>query len=268
MDIDIVKIKKTKSSLVLILFLLIANFILAQNKFYLGFYAKGESGLPPSAGHAYVLFIKEDDNLKQTVIKEAWGLYPKTSLAGIVSIFGEVPGEIRSDINTYREDGIVIEVSSADYYEALDTKNKWSTKRTYQLINHDCVEFVKDVAKGVYGITLPNDKIISRGLNLLNDFTFPLGYIKYLKFLNTKNLINNSELIPIEYRDICNYENLILKNENDTEIAHDLYKRLLGALTELGHYRLEFIKYGNFINLFPTAYFHTTAKEMINITNH
>jgi hypothetical protein len=256
------------SYLAITILLLLGVTAQAQQKFYIAFYAKGKSVMPPSAGHAFVAFMEEDDNIKQTVIKEAWGLYPESTIAGIKSIFGKVEGVILSDIETLHEDGYVTEVSSADYYEALDIKNHWAAKSSYQLINEDCVEFIVEVAKAVDGIIVPNEKVVSRSLSPVNQFSFPLGYVKYLKFLNTTNTINYTEIIPEVYKEVCDYNEIQLDSKEKTEKTQELYKQLLGALLELGAYRMEFIEYGNFINLFPTAYFHTTAKELIKIKDN
>ena len=77
-----------------------------------------------------------------------------------------------------------------------------------------------------------------------------------------------SSIIPVDYQSICDYDNFLkTKNKDDiyAQAKKEHYLELLGIVLELAQYRQAFIQNGNFVNLFPTAYFHTTAMEMTHI---
>lgn len=80
----------------------------------------------------------------------------------------------------------------------------------------------------------------------------------------------NSNIIPAEYEGICDFEAFFKynnKSKADSIKKVGLYFELLGIVHDLADYRQKFLTEGNFIDLFPTAYFHTTAKEIVNIAN-
>lgn len=81
---------------------------------------------------------------------------------------------------------------------------------------------------------------------------------------------NSSSAIEISDLDIlCDYKNFTENgaNQKEKEARKDLYLKLLGALNILGEYRKQFLQNGDLINLFPTAYYHTTLSEMKNIVS-
>ena len=65
----------------------------------------------------------------------------------------------------------------------------------------------------------------------------------------------------------CDYERLLSNTTDDNLKAErtELYKKLLGILSDLANYRSEYIVKGEPVNLFPTVYFHMTAIEMDKI---
>jgi hypothetical protein len=61
---------------------------------------------------------------------------------------------------------------------------------------------------------------------------------------------------------------LLLKQTQDAALKSNLQKNyliLLGIVSDLSAYRDQFLKDGSLINLFPTAYYHTTKNEMLKI---
>ncbi len=70
--------------------------------------------------------------------------------------------------------------------------------------------------------------------------------------------------------DICDYQAFVDKGSSaaDKEARFDRYLKLIGVVQELGNYRQDFIAEGNLINLFPTAYYHTTYSEMLDIISN
>ena len=71
--------------------------------------------------------------------------------------------------------------------------------------------------------------------------------------------------------DICDYQDFVdaaSPNTEEMEARKDRYLKLVGVLQELGNYRQDFIAEGNLINLFPTAYYHTTHSEMLEIISN
>lgn len=67
--------------------------------------------------------------------------------------------------------------------------------------------------------------------------------------------------------DICDFDDFVASapTTGEKEARKDRYLKLIGVLQELNYYRQDFIAEGNFINLFPTAYYHTTHSEMLDI---
>ncbi len=80
----------------------------------------------------------------------------------------------------------------------------------------------------------------------------------------------DTSVLPSQYHDVCNYKDFIDSgiSPEEKQKKQDLYLKLLGALNILADYRQQFLNDGNFINLFPTAYFHTTASEMLLIVGN
>jgi len=104
-----------------------------QNKHFLTFYGTNEG----KVGHAFVSFVREDNNLQQTVVDGVWGLYPASRKKGGASyLIGEVPGEIRDDFLTRPDVGLTVEVTPQEYKNALDIKNNWSNAN-YRLNEKD-----------------------------------------------------------------------------------------------------------------------------------
>lgn len=70
--------------------------------------------------------------------------------------------------------------------------------------------------------------------------------------------------------ELCDYSSLVdrAKSEREKIVTEELYIELLGVLEELERYRNNFIANGDYIDLFPTAYFHTTMSEMLNIVRN
>ena len=69
---------------------------------------------------------------------------------------------------------------------------------------------------------------------------------------------------------LCDFQKLLngTSDEVEKKDREKYYKALLGVLVDLNEYRQVFLKTGEFINLFPTAYFNTTLLEMENISNN
>lgn len=68
---------------------------------------------------------------------------------------------------------------------------------------------------------------------------------------------------------LCDYQHFINKSKSEEEkiLKEKLYLALLGVLSELSDYREQFLSDGKLINLFPTAYYHTTLAELKNIVD-
>ena len=77
--------------------------------------------------------------------------------------------------------------------------------------------------------------------------------------------------IPLKYRQIlCDNQKLLNQAKTPTERIQmeESYLQLLGVLEELAGYRQNFLAHGNLIDLFPTAYYHTTLSEMVDIADN
>ncbi len=224
-----------------------------QNRHFLTFYGTNEG----TVGHAFVSFVREDNNLQQTVVDGIWGLYPASRTKGGASyLIGEVPGEIKDDFLTRPDVGLTVEVTPQEYKNALDIKNKWSNAN-YRLTEKDCLSFVIEVATSLsHKISIPGRCL----------FDFPSDYIIKLKELNENKGFNfaSNGLIPSE---LCDYQRLLdgASNPQECQLRRELYTKLLGIATELGTYRRLYIQNGDLINVFPTVYYHMTVIEMDNI---
>jgi len=174
----------------------------AQEKRFLTFYATREGNV----GHAFVSFVREDNNLQMTVVDGCWGFYPQNSYAGGASFFiGSVPGQIRNDFQTQKDIGLTVEVSKSEYEGALKIKQKWESA-SYKLTVQDCVSFTMEVAQSLNGkINLPKRSTFDR----------PHSYIEELKLLNdSANLCPAHPDIVTEYsRDKPNYHIYTLSSE-------------------------------------------------------
>ena len=78
-----------------------------------------------------------------------------------------------------------------------------------------------------------------------------------------QKLLKNSNL-SLDLKALANCESLIkaVKSQTEKDELQRDYWILLGIVTDLSRFRTLFLKEGKFINLFPTAYYHTTYTEM------
>ena len=82
---------------------------------------------------------------------------------------------------------------------------------------------------------------------------------------------NYASNIPSKDRTaLCNYESFLNKATTNEErvVREDLYLKLIGIIESLGGYRQKFLRQGNLIDLFPTAYYHTTLSETLKIVDN
>lgn len=105
-----------------------------------------------NAGHAYVVWGVED-NTKKMSYGDAWGLYPISSQKALT--LATVPGEMRDDgIGSNNYNRLIVKVDQK-VYDAAHTKMKdWASKRTYQLLERDCLTFTIDIA-GIATLNTP-----------------------------------------------------------------------------------------------------------------
>ena len=166
--------------IVLLLGLFHHDEIKGQEKHFLTFYGTKDGPV----GHAFVSFVREDNNLQMTLVEGCWGFYPKVSAMGGASFFiGEVTGAIKDDIQKQRDIGLTVEVSKAEYLNALQIKEKWNTK-PYELTTKDCISFVQEVASSISKLCVPTRLI----------YDFPHDYIEDLKHMNDFSTICSSHL--------------------------------------------------------------------------
>lgn len=113
-----------------------------SNKYFITLLA--DDGFP---GHAFVNFGKEDDDLMMSISDGTFGMYPKESINGVISLLiGEVPGEIRDDYLRNKDYRLIIEVEAEDYNNCWEILEKWRSKN-YQLLKSDCLSFVVEIAE-------------------------------------------------------------------------------------------------------------------------
>lgn len=64
---------------------------------------------------------------------------------------------------------------------------------------------------------------------------------------------------------LCNITNFLAEKPNEAVLREELYYQLIGVVDELGEYRNRFLQKAHLVDLFPTAYYHTTLAELLKI---
>lgn len=215
--------KKTKS-LLLVIFLQIvfgilegracSNYSLGEKR-WIVFYAQDWASLDSPTGHAFVSFVKEDNNLQQTVV-ECWGFYPKNG----IGLFGYVESIIKNDLGRQINEGFAVEVTESDYQKCISIKEFWNSKK-YNLIAQNCVSFIDDIARQICNIKTP----------LSTTLTIPINYINELKKVNSnyKKCSNNSTLFLFDLSGSMN-ENGANSNISKLQQAKNASKQTLNGL--------------------------------------
>ncbi|TXF82341.1 hypothetical protein FUA23_21820 [Neolewinella aurantiaca] len=127
--------------LILVLPTVFINNLYCQNRYFVAFCASNQN-----LGHAFISLGYESPERMMTVHDGTWGMYPKTKIEGVISVFfGSVPGEIRNDFLTNRNQSFHLVVSENEYKKSLEVLNKWKNK-DYQLLKSDCLSFIIEVA--------------------------------------------------------------------------------------------------------------------------
>ena len=162
---------------------LITDNLECEERYFLTFWAKNDftSGGGVSPGHAFISLAREDNEKQMTVFDGAWGFYPQNrgGKDGIISLFGEVPGEIVDEFKekTPKDQGFTILVSKEEYEKVLEIKKQWSQKN-YRLTLNDCITFVEEVARSIDRLKVPRRSRVFNKLELepvdLGLFEFPL----------------------------------------------------------------------------------------------
>lgn len=94
-----------------------------------------------------------------------------------------------------------------------------------------------------------------------------LGYllIAPLICISQDSSIQNNDLADLSSLQSCDQLFNSAKSPIEKAELQKDYWTLLGVVSDLAHYRELFLREGKFINLFPTAYYHTTLSEMQRI---
>lgn len=98
----------------------------------------------------------------------------------------------------------------------------------------------------------------------------PIYFILFFLTVFSIRLISQSSNIPLaDRRTLCNMDQFINrgKTPQEKQLREDLFLKMVGALELLAGYRKSFLTKGGLIDLFPTAYYHTTLAEMKNIVD-
>jgi hypothetical protein len=108
------------------------------------------SGLFWKPGHVFVSFF-EHTPLDRLQSRGIVGMYPVNKLVGIGSFFfGPLPGGLENELyrkSIYRTTRrLIIRVDSNQFEAAWDIQKKWSSEDVYQLVAHDCVTFMGEIA--------------------------------------------------------------------------------------------------------------------------
>lgn len=105
------------------------------------------------AGHAFVIWSKEDFLRKQTW-QSAWGLYPTKG----VGIIGEVPGQLVDDFLknssvAHATRFLIVRVDADQFAASEKLREEWQ-QRKFRLTQSDCVTFLQATARAI-GLTVP-----------------------------------------------------------------------------------------------------------------
>ena len=96
-----------------------------------------------------------------------------------------------------------------------------------------------------------------------------ISLLFFILLTNVQNCLAQTQKWNAEFSELINYDKLIQNAQTCQEKAEAEkdYQTLLGIAEDLAKYRNIFLTNGKFINLFPTAYYHTTILEMKRIAN-
>ena len=123
--------------------------------------AKLPSGFSP--GHAWVVFGKEDDQKKQSVVEASFGFWPKDN--GRAKLLNAVDGKV---VNELLDDEklraqfkishrIILRVSKSQYDKALEEAKRWTNAEPkYQTLIQNCTHFTLAVVNAT-GLDIPVD---------------------------------------------------------------------------------------------------------------
>lgn len=123
-----------------------------ESHFYIEFCAvpaRG-SGLFWKPGHVFVSFFEHTPS-GRLQSRGMVGMYPVNKLVGMGSFFfGPLPGGLENELyrkSIYRTTRrLIIRVDSHQFEAAWDIQKKWSSEDVYQLVAHDCVTFMDEIA--------------------------------------------------------------------------------------------------------------------------
>jgi hypothetical protein len=126
--------------------------IMDESHYYIEFCAvpaRG-SGLFWKPGHVFVSFFEHTPS-GRLQSRGMVGMYPVNKLVGIGSFFfGPLPGGLENELyrkSIYRTTRrLIIRVDSDQFEAAWDIQKKWSSEDVYQLVAHDCVTFMDEIA--------------------------------------------------------------------------------------------------------------------------
>jgi len=125
----------------------------SRKKFYVIFAARGGS----ATGHAFVLWGVEDGIHKRSTIK-AYGLYPENEKDACSSAIRKVPGAVVDESTNHGianiTDELIVRVDEAGFNRSMKVAKSWRCKREFELLNSDCVEFLRAVGDSL-GLDMP-----------------------------------------------------------------------------------------------------------------
>lgn len=113
-------------------------------------------------------------------------------------------------------------------------------------------------------------KIHRRGASNASTCSFLLFFLLSLICGGRLTAQSTTNLPPSVLDKLCDYEQFLAEAKTPAEKLQreDLFLKMIGALDVLSSYRNQFLGQGNLIDLFPTAYYHTTLSEMEYIVDN
>lgn len=178
----------------LVLYCIALSFVgFSQNQhYYILFSARFPSFRPFSiGGHAFVTW-RSEDSIFQKEEQYTYGFFPKKGMGIFKSVEGLVlEGYVKNSNRERLVRRFIVEVDSALYAETIKEVDMWKAQ-SYNLFNHNCVDFMNKIATKL-GLKTVSTKSCIFPIK-------PYRYIKKLKKLNTPRIVKNSFLEKVRLR--------------------------------------------------------------------
>jgi len=184
----------------------------------------GEYGTSSNkGGHVFISFFKEHKDLGKTIQEYSWGYYPRKKEMKV--LWGEiVPGEVKSDYKVQKALGLLVEISEEEYDASMNAVKIWNSQKS-QLLEHNTIDFVRDIASILIHIQQPHGAFLS-----------PKLFINELKKVNSEMealSVINFNINEIGVKNADKKDSPIVKNEAGSTLSPGVSLLFKGVKTKL-----------------------------------